>query len=86
MSENNPFKSKKTDKMANIQAQLSEEEQNFINKNVDEPIKKEKNKKIFINIAISEELKKTIEQYANSIDRSQQWVTRQALTEWFSDK
>ncbi|OCS21955.1 hypothetical protein CFVI97532_07080 [Campylobacter fetus subsp. venerealis cfvi97/532] len=76
----NPFMGKKNN------TELSEEEKRFINNNVDEPIKEDKDEKVFLHFPIDRELKEKIVKYAKSVDRSQNYVMKQALKEWFSEK
>lgn len=78
--QDNPFINKTNNKT------LSKEEKDFINKNADEPISEEKDEKIFVHFPIDKELKEKIVKYAKSVDRSQNYVMRQALKEWFADK
>lgn len=67
--------------------ELSESEKEFIDKNVDANDKRiKKTDRINVFLYVSKETKKKIENYAKNMDRSQNYVMRKALEEWFADK
>ena len=79
---NNPFSIKKENNEV-----LNEKQKEFIENNVDKQVTKtHKNNKVFLHFPISRELKAKIESYAKSVDRSQNYVMRKALEEWFENQ
>jgi hypothetical protein len=73
----NPFKNKN-------KKEFGEKEQEFINDNADKPTAKKP--KIAKLIYMDEELKNKFAHYAQSVDRSQNYVINQALNEWIDTK